>query len=197
MGTHVKNAGPQIGDSTGDFEDQAWTLVEENVAFNWSIRGYLIFSRQGDSICLRNCFAILTCLIALDDQLIAYSLQHDSLSHMLDRTLIVWYLSAWYDFLLHDNPFSCMIVWLLCLCSLSHFRSSLSVEIWEPSPLGNPLGKRGSACVEVMTTLHGSTPYPWRRVEGCVSPEGTIASTRDPLTHPFYPIEPLQPCRLA
>ncbi|RVW58819.1 hypothetical protein CK203_104011 [Vitis vinifera] len=27
----------------------------------------------------------------------------------------------------------------------------------EPSPLRNPLGTRGSACVEVMTTLHRST----------------------------------------
>ena len=43
MGAHMKNTGPQIGDSTGDFKAQAWTLVEENVAFNWSIRGYLIF----------------------------------------------------------------------------------------------------------------------------------------------------------
>ncbi|RVW56471.1 hypothetical protein CK203_072516 [Vitis vinifera] len=42
----------------------------------------------------------------------------------------------------------------------------------EPSPLGNPLGMRGSACVEVMTTLHGSTPSLWRRAEGCVPPEG-------------------------
>ena len=67
----------------------------------------------------------------------------------------------------------------------------------EPSPLGNPLGKRGSACVEVMTTLHGSTPSLWRRVEGCVPPNGIIASTRDPLTHPFYLIESPQPCRLA
>ncbi|RVX11289.1 Gypsy retrotransposon integrase-like protein 1 [Vitis vinifera] len=41
----------------------------------------------------------------------------------------------------------------------------------EPSPLRNPLGTRGSACVEVMTTLHGSTPSPWRHVEGCVPPE--------------------------
>ena len=64
--TQVKNAGPQIGDSAGDFEDQAWTLVEENVAFNWSISGYLFF-RQGDSICLLVWFAILTCLIALKD----------------------------------------------------------------------------------------------------------------------------------
>ncbi|KAL6335769.1 hypothetical protein AAG906_039532 [Vitis piasezkii] len=60
----------------------------------------------------------------------------------------------------------------------------------EPSPLRNPLGTRGSACVEVMTTLHGSTPSPWRRAEGCVPSEGMIASARDPLTHPFYPIEP-------
>ena len=67
----------------------------------------------------------------------------------------------------------------------------------EPSPLRNPLGTRGSACVEVMTTLHGSTSSPSRRAEGCVPPEGTIASARDPLTHPFYPIEPPQPCRLA
>ncbi|RVW67075.1 hypothetical protein CK203_063743 [Vitis vinifera] len=44
----------------------------------------------------------------------------------------------------------------------------------EPSPLGNPLGTRGSACVEVMTTLHGSTPSPWRRAEGCVPPEGVF-----------------------
>ncbi|KAL6312360.1 hypothetical protein AAG906_008020 [Vitis piasezkii] len=65
----------------------------------------------------------------------------------------------------------------------------------EPSPLRNPLGTRGSACVEVMTTLHGSTPSPWRCAEGCVLPEGTIASARDPLTHPFYPIEPPQPCK--
>ncbi|RVW92803.1 hypothetical protein CK203_042611 [Vitis vinifera] len=60
----------------------------------------------------------------------------------------------------------------------------------KPSPLRNPLGTRGSACVEVMTTLHGSTPSPWRRAEGCVPPEGTIASARDPLTRPFYLIEP-------
>ena len=34
VGAHVKNAGPQIGDSAGDLKDQAWTLVEENVTFN-------------------------------------------------------------------------------------------------------------------------------------------------------------------
>uniref|UniRef100_F6I1D7 Uncharacterized protein n=1 Tax=Vitis vinifera TaxID=29760 RepID=F6I1D7_VITVI len=42
----------------------------------------------------------------------------------------------------------------------------------EPSPLRNPLGTRGIACVKVMTTLHGSTPSPWRRAKGCVPPEG-------------------------
>ena len=67
----------------------------------------------------------------------------------------------------------------------------------EPSPLGDPLGKRGSVCVEVMTTLHESTPSPWRRAEGCVPSESTIASARDPLTHPFYFIEPPQPCKLT
>ena len=56
---------------------------------------------------------------------------------------------------------------------------------------------RGSACVVVMTILHGSAPSLWRRVEGCVPPEGMIASARDPLSHPFYFIEPSQPCRLA
>ncbi|RVW39438.1 hypothetical protein CK203_106566 [Vitis vinifera] len=42
-----------------------------------------------------------------------------------------------------------------------------------------PLGCRGSACVEVMTTLHGSAPSLRRRAEGCVPPEGMIASARD------------------
>ena len=74
VGTHMKNASPQIGDSTGDFVDQAWTLVKENVAFNWSIRGCPFFSRQGDSICLLVWFVVLRCLIALNDHLIACSL---------------------------------------------------------------------------------------------------------------------------
>ncbi|RVW89436.1 hypothetical protein CK203_046858 [Vitis vinifera] len=38
--------------------------------------------------------------------------------------------------------------------------------------LGNPLGFRGSACVEVMTTLHGSAPSFRRRAKDCVPPEG-------------------------
>ncbi|KAL6314910.1 hypothetical protein AAG906_029129 [Vitis piasezkii] len=36
----------------------------------------------------------------------------------------------------------------------------------------NPLGCRGSACVEVMTTLHGSAPSLRRCAEGCVPSEG-------------------------
>ena len=59
------------------------------MAFNRSIKGYLIFFRQGDLVCLLVWSTILTCMIALNDHLIACSLQHDSLSHMLDRTLIV------------------------------------------------------------------------------------------------------------
>ncbi|RVW19820.1 hypothetical protein CK203_115346 [Vitis vinifera] len=39
------------------------------------------------------------------------------------------------------------------------------------SLLGNPLGKQGSACVDVMTTLHGSTPFLGRHVEGYIMPE--------------------------
>ncbi|RVW71161.1 hypothetical protein CK203_059830 [Vitis vinifera] len=45
----------------------------------------------------------------------------------------------------------------------------------------NPLGCQGSACVEVMTTLHGSASSLRRHEEGCVSLEGMIASVRDPL----------------
>ena len=40
---------------------------------------------------------------------------------------------------------------------------------------------RGSASVEVITTLHGSVSSLRRRIEGCVLSEGTIASTKDPL----------------
>ncbi|RVW89495.1 hypothetical protein CK203_043594 [Vitis vinifera] len=57
----------------------------------------------------------------------------------------------------------------------------LSVESFKSFTIGNPLGYRGSACVEVMTILHGSIPSIRRRVEGCVPLEGTIASARDPL----------------
>ena len=60
----------------------------------------------------------------------------------------------------------------------------------EPSPLGNPLGKRGNECVEVMTTLHGNTLSLWRRVEGFIPLKGTIASARDPLAYSFRFMEP-------
>ncbi|RVX12071.1 hypothetical protein CK203_010435 [Vitis vinifera] len=42
----------------------------------------------------------------------------------------------------------------------------------------NPLGCRGSACVEVMTTLHGSAPSLRRRAEGCVPLEGSQFRSR-------------------
>ena len=41
------------------------------MAFNWSIRGYLIIFRQSDLVSLLDCFAILTFFIALNDHLIA------------------------------------------------------------------------------------------------------------------------------
>ena len=58
----------------------------------WCLIGQLegtFFLKQGDLVCLLVWFAILTCSIALNDHLIACSLQHDSLSHVLDGTLIV------------------------------------------------------------------------------------------------------------
>ena len=56
----------------------------------------------------------------------------------------------------------------------------LSAGVERAFTIGRPLGCRGSACVEVMTTLHGSTPSLRRRVGGCVPLEGTIAPARDP-----------------
>ncbi|RVW67576.1 hypothetical protein CK203_063015 [Vitis vinifera] len=47
----------------------------------------------------------------------------------------------------------------------------------ESSLLGNPLGKRASAFVEVMTTLYGSTSSPWKHAEGCVPPKGRFTMT--------------------
>ena len=49
-----------------------------------------------------------------------------------------------------------------------------------------PLGCRGSACVEVMTTLHRSTPSLRGRVRGYASLEVTIALTRDPFKSPLF-----------
>ncbi|KAL6333992.1 hypothetical protein AAG906_000043 [Vitis piasezkii] len=47
--------------------------------------------------------------------------------------------------------------------------------------IGNPLGCRGSACVDVMSTLHGSAPSLLRRAEGCVPLEDP--SIRTPSLH--------------
>ncbi|KAL6347249.1 hypothetical protein AAG906_013685 [Vitis piasezkii] len=53
--------------------------------------------------------------------------------------------------------------------------SPIFEDLYSPK-LGNPLGCRGSACVEVMTTLHGSASSLRRRAEGCVPSESMIAS---------------------
>ena len=45
--------------------------------------------------------------------------------------------------------------------------------------IGNPLGCQGSACVELMTTLHGRVSSLRKHAEGCVPLEGMIASIRD------------------
>ena len=44
--------------------------------------------------------------------------------------------------------------------------------------------------MEVMTTLHGSTPSLQRRAEGYVLPEGMIASARDLLKSTHILLEP-------
>ena len=62
--------------------------------------------------------------------------------------------------------------------------------------IGNPLGCRGSVCVEVMTTLHGSAPSLQRCAEGCVPSEGTIAFARDLLKSTHLFLEPPWPYRM-
>ena len=61
-----------------------------------------------------------------------------------------------------------------------HLRLPLSAESFERFHHRKPPGMRGSACVEVITTLHGSVLFFQRRAEGCVPSEGMIASFRDP-----------------
>ena len=56
--------------------------------------------------------------------------------------------------------------------------------------IGNPLRCRGSAYVEVMTTLHGSALSLRRRVEGCVPSEGMITFARDILKSTLILLEP-------
>ena len=48
-----------------------------------------------------------------------------------------------------------------------------------------------------MTTLHGSAPSLWRRAEGCVPPEGTIASARDLLKSTHFLLGPPWPYRMS
>ena len=60
-----------------------------------------------------------------------------------------------------------------------HSSWHLSVESLRGFTIGTPLGCRGGACVDVMTTLHGSVPSLRRRAEGCIPPDGMIASARD------------------
>ena len=62
--------------------------------------------------------------------------------------------------------------------------------------IGKPLGCPGSACVEVMTTLHGSTPSLWRCSGGYVLAMGMIASTKDLLKFTHLILEPPWPYRL-
>ncbi|RVW76910.1 hypothetical protein CK203_051576 [Vitis vinifera] len=77
-----------------------------------------------------------------------------------------------------------------------HSRGGRHIDAdWSPifedlnsSELGNSLGCRGSACVEVMTTLHGSAPSFWRRAEGCVSPEIQDETPYDSLPPPPPPL---------
>ena len=71
-----------------------------------------------------------------------------------------------------------------------HLSLPLSAESFERFHHRKPPGMRGSACVEVMTTLHGSAPSLWRRAEGYVPMEGTIASTRDLLKSTHIHLEP-------
>ena len=60
-----------------------------------------------------------------------------------------------------------------------HSSRPLSVESLRGFTIGTSLGCRVSACVDVMTTLHGSTPSLRRRAEGCIPPEGMITYSRD------------------
>ena len=98
-------------------EDQTWTLVEENMAFNWSIRGFLPF-RQGGSVCLLDWFDISTCLYTCLTCMINQLSVHFSMIYYqlcLFRTLMVCYFT----------PILCIIgccmtpsTWLpaTCLC---------------------------------------------------------------------------------
>ena len=67
----------------------------------------------------------------------------------------------------------------------------------EPSPLKkHPRNARKHMCGggDHLACKH---PVSLEACKGCVPPKGTIVSARDPLTHPFYLIEPPQPYRLT
>ena len=65
-----------------------------------------------------------------------------------------------------------------------HLVYSRVLRVVRAFTIGFPLGCRESACVEVMTTLHGSASSLRRRVEGCIPLEGTITPTMDPFKRP-------------
>ncbi|KAL6338359.1 hypothetical protein AAG906_018730 [Vitis piasezkii] len=101
-----------------------------------------------------------------------------------------------------------------CKCEALYGLATCYIDVWEHSEgdrhidanwspiiedlyspeLGNPLGCQGSACVEVMTTLHGSASSLRRREEGCVPLEGlrpprryqTVGQT----SGLYYPLSP-------
>ena len=60
-----------------------------------------------------------------------------------------------------------------------------------------PLRMWDNACVEVMNTLHGSTPSLQRRAGGYIPPMGTIASAKDPFQPTLLFLESPWPCKLS
>ncbi|RVW61054.1 hypothetical protein CK203_045842 [Vitis vinifera] len=60
------------------------------------------------------------------------------------------------------------------LCTLVDYRA---LRVLRGFTIGNPLGCRGSACVDAMSTLHGSAPSFLRRAEGCVPLEDPSSRT--------------------
>ena len=101
---------------------------------------------------------------------------------------------------------TCWLHWLLillCFVTIFFLRSLCTlVDHWalrvlRDFTIGNPLGRRGSACVEVMTTLYGSALSLRRRAKGCIPLEGMIASTRDLLKSTHINLEPPWPCSLS
>ena len=71
-----------------------------------------------------------------------------------------------------------------------HSSRPLSVKSSRGFTIGNPLGCRGSACVEMITILHGSAPSLRKREEGSISSEGMIAFARDLLKSTHIHLEP-------